>query len=272
MNGTSRRFAAERYSLHRPAGALCDHQAVLVSHMWIDVKDSSRDSLFSDFYLFFRSILDSFYPITTMSDFEDFDDIHDELDDTMEADGFYNSDDDQQEEDVDAIDPVIDGDDDGDDDDDDDDDDDSELERLYNVDEVPPLTRGHLYAEHPANLDELYEEYHRLSEEMEMGMDQKDQPGWESLEKRSSKEGATLTGTILPLPPANYALAVGDDVYQRMFKEVAESRTMPCGLFFCGHHEDVRYPSIWIATTLVLVLFLGLFYLAFYTQSFVDAY
>ena len=63
-------------------------------------------------------------------------------------------------------------------------------------------------------------------------------------------------GRRKPLPPSYYVMAVDADIYQRMFDEVAESMNMPCKLFYCGHHEDVDYPSIGIAVAGVTVLFL----------------
>jgi len=33
------------------------------------------------------------------------------------------------------------------------------------------------------------------------------------------------------------------------------SRDMPCGTFFCGHHEDVRHPDITIAALIVAFVF-----------------
>jgi hypothetical protein len=57
------------------------------------------------------------------------------------------------------------------------------------------------------------------------------------------------------LPPAYYVMAVDADIYQRMFDEVSESISMPCGLFYCGHHDDVDYPSIRIAMVGVMVTF-----------------
>jgi len=41
-----------------------------------------------------------------------------------------------------------------------------------------------------------------------------------------------------------------------MFDEVSESLNMPCGLFYCGHHEDVDYPNIGIAVAGVAFVFL----------------
>jgi len=61
-----------------------------------------------------------------------------------------------------------------------------------------------------------------------------------------------------PLPPTYYVMSIKSDIYRRMFDEVSESKSMPCGLFFCGHHEDVRYPSIMIAVTMVVLLLLVL--------------
>jgi len=57
------------------------------------------------------------------------------------------------------------------------------------------------------------------------------------------------------LPASYYVMAVDSDIYRRMFDEVAESINMPCKLFYCGHHEDVDYPSIGIAAMGVAAIF-----------------
>eukprot|EP00536_Pseudo-nitzschia_multiseries_P004649 jgi/Psemu1/302719/fgenesh1_kg.78_\ len=110
-----------------------------------------------------------------------------------------------------------------------------------------------------------YEEYHRVSDELEQ---QGTTPQWESLDihplKSKKGEGAGFNKQEM-LPPTNYVLAVSDDIYRRMFSEVSSARTMPCGLFFCGHHEDVDYPSVWIPGTMVIILFGTLLALAYYT-------
>ena len=62
-----------------------------------------------------------------------------------------------------------------------------------------------------------------------------------------------VQGPPKQLPPAYYVMAVDADIYQRMFDEVSESISMPCGLFYCGHHEDVDYPSIRIAMVGVMI-------------------
>jgi hypothetical protein len=135
-----------------------------------------------------------------------------------------------------------------------------------------PLTIGHLYVDEPGNMDDFYEDYHRISDELEQGMT----PQWESLDthplrknKKLECEGyLTQEDTKEALPPTNYVFAVSDDIYRRMFSEVADAQSMPCGLFFCGHHEDVDYPSVWIPTTLVIILFGTLLYLSFLTEGY----
>jgi len=148
-----------------------------------------------------------------------------------------------------------------------------------------PLTIGHLYADGPANMEDYYEDYHRISDDMEQGLT----PQWESLdahpilksrkggdEGRQASEGMcgcqcdncqACLGKQELLPPTNYVVAVSDDIYRRMFSEVADAQNMPCGLFFCGHHEDVDYPSVWIPGTLVLILFGFMFYVSFYMEA-----
>eukprot|EP00591_Stephanopyxis_turris_P003982 CAMPEP_0195508034 /NCGR_PEP_ID=MMETSP0794_2-20130614/1346_1 /TAXON_ID=515487 /ORGANISM="Stephanopyxis turris, Strain CCMP 815" /LENGTH=181 /DNA_ID=CAMNT_0040634885 /DNA_START=261 /DNA_END=806 /DNA_ORIENTATION=+ len=65
------------------------------------------------------------------------------------------------------------------------------------------------------------------------------------------------------LPQAQYVMTIDQDLYKRVLSEIADSRNMPCGLYFCGHHDDVDRPSVNIAIVLVVLLFLGLFYVAF---------
>lgn len=61
------------------------------------------------------------------------------------------------------------------------------------------------------------------------------------------------------LKPFRYAIAVDPDLYKRVLSEIADARDMPCGLYFCGHHEDVSRPSVKIAVTIVVVLFVLMF-------------
>lgn len=74
-------------------------------------------------------------------------------------------------------------------------------------------------------------------------------------------------GRRKPLPPSYYVMAVDADIYRRMFDEVAESMNMPCKLFYCGHHEDVDYPSIGIAVVGVVVLFAVMLWVAFFVDA-----
>lgn len=150
-----------------------------------------------------------------------------------------------------------------------------------------PLTVGHLYADGPVNLDDHYKDYHRLSDQLEQGLT----PQWESLDthplKRKKKDDSKANqepegmcacpcdnchfclGKQDLLPPTNYVVAVSDDIYRRIFSEVADAQNMPCGLFFCGHHEDVDHPSVWIPGTLVIILFGTMFALAYYAEDLV---
>jgi hypothetical protein len=52
----------------------------------------------------------------------------------------------------------------------------------------------------------------------------------------------------------NYELRVPDNLYQRVLGEISDSK-QPCGIFFCGHHEDVDRPSILIAVVMVAIVF-----------------
>ncbi len=69
------------------------------------------------------------------------------------------------------------------------------------------------------------------------------------------------------LPPTHYVMAVKSDIFRRMFDEVSASKSMPCGLFFCGHHEDVRHPSVGIAIVIVSILFAALLLATIYISG-----
>lgn len=53
------------------------------------------------------------------------------------------------------------------------------------------------------------------------------------------------------LPPDLYVMAVDNTIYKRILDEVIASRSMPCGIYYCGHHADVRHPDITIAVLIV---------------------
>lgn len=72
---------------------------------------------------------------------------------------------------------------------------------------------------------------------------------------------------IKQLPPSHYVMAVKSDIFRRMFDEVSASKSMPCGLFFCGHHEDVSHPSVKIAVVLVSILFVAMLLATIYVSG-----
>ncbi|KAG7347734.1 hypothetical protein IV203_016439 [Nitzschia inconspicua] len=140
--------------------------------------------------------------------------------------------------------------------------------------EFSNLKLGHLYFDGPVNAKSNYEDYVKISDDLEQGFT----PQWESLEGNPRTNSYyepcgcqcancnACIGKLELLPLQNYVLPVSDDIYRRMLGEVSSARNMPCGLFFCGHHEDVAHPSIWIAGTLVILLLGTLIALSFYTE------
>jgi len=65
------------------------------------------------------------------------------------------------------------------------------------------------------------------------------------------------------LPPVTFCLGVDEDVYKRVLDEISQSSTMPCGLFYCGHHEDIAHPSVMLALVPIVVLFCLMGYVAY---------
>ena len=103
-----------------------------------------------------------------------------------------------------------------------------------------------------------YELYHLAAEELTNWEHRMDQ---DNRFNKASNEGKEL------IPPTFYAIRIDDDLYRRVLDEIADSHQMPCGLFFCGHHEDVSNPSIRIAMTTVALLFIAMGIVAFVVQS-----
>jgi len=137
--------------------------------------------------------------------------------------------------------------------------------RLVMIDPKQPVLRqGHLYLDGNVGDFEQFEEYHRLCE-----MDGFFPPQWESLDRPVKRctctcnncNGCSGKKNLLPRP--SYMLAVDDNVYKAVMAEIASAHSMPCGLFFCGHHDDVAHPSIFIAVVVVLGLFVCMCYLAY---------
>ena len=98
--------------------------------------------------------------------------------------------------------------------------------------------------------DETFENYHRLGG-VPFGFD----------EDRTSH---AFTLQQHALPPTRYIIHAPTDLYRRMMDEVSRSSSLPCGLFFCGHHEDVAKPSLMIPIV-VLGCFFGLMGIVAYT-------
>ena len=98
--------------------------------------------------------------------------------------------------------------------------------------------------------DDVYEEYHAVTEAMLMD----DYVDAEHGCGCSCHMCHGCTGKRDLLPPQYYVMAVEDDLYRRLFDEACDSLQMPCGLFFCGHHEDVSRPSIGIAFAIIFTL------------------
>lgn len=146
-----------------------------------------------------------------------------------------------------------------------------EAVRLVMIDvEQPSLRRGHLYFDGRMDDFDNFEEYHRLTEGANDGIMA---PQWESLDKPNHSQLCSCRcnncngclGKKNLLPTAGYLMAVDDNIYKRILAEISEARTMPCGLYFCGHHDDVAHPSITIAVVIVTILFASLIYLAVFT-------
>jgi hypothetical protein len=66
-----------------------------------------------------------------------------------------------------------------------------------------------------------------------------------------------------PLPPNYFLLTVPETIYRSVLDEICAANRMPCGIFFCGHHEDVSRPSICIAVLLLTLLLAVMAYVSF---------
>eukprot|EP00538_Stauroneis_constricta_P011152 CAMPEP_0119557760 /NCGR_PEP_ID=MMETSP1352-20130426/9313_1 /TAXON_ID=265584 /ORGANISM="Stauroneis constricta, Strain CCMP1120" /LENGTH=665 /DNA_ID=CAMNT_0007604901 /DNA_START=113 /DNA_END=2113 /DNA_ORIENTATION=+ len=131
----------------------------------------------------------------------------------------------------------------------------------------------------------IFANYQQVSLDLEMEEENAHTPLWESMsdsqhfgrrglaETNPVKSGKADNKPPLPvgkenlLPPPQYVLSVDESIYRRILGEISESQNMPCGLFFCGHHEDVAYPSIWIAVVIVSILFLLMAYASMVTSG-----
>lgn len=65
------------------------------------------------------------------------------------------------------------------------------------------------------------------------------------------------------LPPTSYIITVPNDLYRRVVDEISSSSSLPCGLFFCGHHDDVAKPSLIIPLCILACLFGSMGFVAY---------
>ena len=128
---------------------------------------------------------------------------------------------------------------------------------------------GKLYKETMPRDPEMFDEYHRITTDLQLGL----APNWEMMDNKEWCCTCTCnncngcTGKQNLLPPPTYTMTVEDDIYKRVLSEIADSQAMPCGLFFCGHHEDVSHPSIMIAVVIVCALFVSMALVAYFTSG-----
>jgi len=138
----------------------------------------------------------------------------------------------------------------------------------------PNLPRGHVFMHQidPA----AYEAYHVAAEESQHLLQ------WEHIEDGDDDFAhphkslachcrcgncAGCTGKTQLLPVQHFVINVPDDIYRRLLDEICASADMPCGLYFCGHHEDVSTPSVGIALMTVVTLLLLMGTVAYYFQD-----
>ena len=142
----------------------------------------------------------------------------------------------------------------------------------------PPLQIGRIYQ--VAVHEKDYEAYHRAAEDgaswenddddsmmSEIGIDgdyHRSSSSPRKLHPACQCPQCTFHRSAPILGPGYYCLTVEDTIYQRVLDEVCASQSMPCGLFFCGHHEDVSRPSMWIPGTIVVLLLTVMGWVAYY--------
>ncbi|GKY94378.1 hypothetical protein MPSEU_000403700 [Mayamaea pseudoterrestris] len=124
------------------------------------------------------------------------------------------------------------------------------------MDESRSLVYGHVYAV-PVH-SSVYDEYYAALQDQEDGSLGFDfDVGNLNYCGCDCPNCATCRGKTA-LPPRFYAISVRNDLYRHVVDEISLSRSMPCGLFFCGYHEDVSRPSILIAVVVIGLLLVGM--------------
>mmetsp|Transcript_28392 Transcript_28392/g.82125 ORF Transcript_28392/g.82125 Transcript_28392/m.82125 type:complete len:639 (+) Transcript_28392:184-2100(+) len=123
----------------------------------------------------------------------------------------------------------------------------------------PDLEAGILYKQQDEDEIEQYEDYHLLCTDptaqdlLGFGLDD------DLACNCTCKNCNHCSSKRDVLPDVRYVLNVDDDLFKRVLSEIADSRSYPCGLFYCGRQlEDGDAPSIWIAVGIVIFLFVGM--------------
>mmetsp|Transcript_10108 Transcript_10108/g.14824 ORF Transcript_10108/g.14824 Transcript_10108/m.14824 type:complete len:348 (-) Transcript_10108:47-1090(-) len=97
---------------------------------------------------------------------------------------------------------------------------------------------------------------HRTTDYVRLVMDPFLEPGILSVEHRDS---SVNYDPAKPLQPLQYVLTVDEHLYRRVLREVAQSESTPCGLYFCCHDDaDSNKAHISVAIALLSVVFLFL--------------
>ena len=117
----------------------------------------------------------------------------------------------------------------------------------------PDLEAGRLYKQQDEDEIQQYEDYHLLCTDPAV----QDLRGFGDFDDDLACSCTCKKRDMLP--DVRYVLNVDDDLFKRVLSEIADSRSYPCGLFYCGRQlEDGDNPSIWIAVGIVIFLFLGM--------------
>jgi hypothetical protein len=127
-----------------------------------------------------------------------------------------------------------------------------------------PLQLGRLYKVPIAENE--FEQYHRVAQDFDLDSDDLNIDLWDEAKCRCDcahcVSGCVYRQDGGVLPTNYFCLTIADDIYRRLLDDISDSQQMPCGLYFCGHHEDVSRPSIVIAVSVLVLVFVTMGLLA----------
>jgi hypothetical protein len=142
-------------------------------------------------------------------------------------------------------------------------------QHIYVCTDNPELVVGSVYK--VAVDEETFEEYHRQAEDRMWEEDVEDMEFYNPHSQSQQQQERCCRCNCHPpprrssprnkkdlfgaLPSNQFALAVDPNIYKRVLDEISQAQQMPCGLFFCGHHDDVDHPSIAIALVMMVIVF-----------------